>query len=155
MTADATARPDPGPDMRRLADEFVAAMGELGWSLDFSEQSLETLEEMIDNQFSDWRPWRRGKAAKKNVSIASLVGAYTGEVMVRHLGARWGWMPEFDVAAVRLPSGMWNLAANQGAEALPQRQGGRSRRLLRGVGVDIGAARAAHVKHQPSLGWTR
>jgi hypothetical protein len=107
MTTDATERPDPGPDMWRLAEEFVAAMAELGWSLDFSEQSLATLEEMIDNQFSDWRPWRRGKAAKKNLSIASLVGAYTGEVMVRHLGARWGWMPEFDVAAVQLPSAMW------------------------------------------------
>jgi len=25
----------------------------------------------------------------------------------RHLGGHWGWMPDFDVAAVQLPSGTW------------------------------------------------
>ena len=101
------ARPDPGPDMKRLAEEFVGLMRDLDWKLDFSEQSIQTLEEMIERQFEDWRPWRSGKVAKKNLPIASLVGAYLGEVMIRHLGGRWGWMPEFDVAAVRLPAGTW------------------------------------------------
>lgn len=82
-------------------------MRELGWELDYSEPSLRTIEEMIERQFADWRPWRRGKAARKNTPIASLVGAYVGEVMVRHLDGEWGWMPDFDVAAVRLPSGTW------------------------------------------------
>jgi len=93
--------------MRRLAEQFVDSMREFGWELDYSEQSVRTIEDMIERQFSDWRPWRRGKAAKKNEPIASLVGAYVGEVMVRHLDGEWGWMPEFDVAAVRLPSGTW------------------------------------------------
>jgi hypothetical protein len=101
------ARPDPGPDMKRLAAEFVAAMRDLGWELDYSEQSVRTLEEMIEQQFEDWRPWRTGKVAKKNLPIASLVGAYLGEVMIRHLGGHWGWMPEFDVAAIQLRSGTW------------------------------------------------
>jgi hypothetical protein len=101
------ARPDPGPDMKRLADEFVRLMRDLDWQLDYSEQSVETLEEMIDRQFRDWRPWRRGKVARKNLPIASLVGAYLGELVIRHVGGRWGWMPEFDVAAVQLPSGTW------------------------------------------------
>jgi hypothetical protein len=70
------ARPNPGPEMKRLAEDFVQSMHELGWELDYSEQSVRTLEEMIDRQFGDWRPWRRGRAAKKNVPIASLVGAY-------------------------------------------------------------------------------
>jgi hypothetical protein len=101
------ARPDPGPDMTRLAEEFVASMRDLGWELDFSERSVRTLEEMVEGQFEDWRPWRSGKVAKKNLPIASLVGAYLGEVMIRHIGGHWGWMPEFDVAAVQLPSGTW------------------------------------------------
>jgi hypothetical protein len=101
------ARPDPGPDMKRLADEFVGLMGEFDWQLDYSEQSVQTLEEMIERQFVDWRPWRSGKVAKKNLPVASLVGAYLGEVMIRNIGSRWGWMPEFDVAAVQLPSGTW------------------------------------------------
>lgn len=93
--------------MKRLADEFVGSMRHFDWELDFSEQSVQTLEEMIERQFEDWRPWRGGKVAKKNLPIASLVGAYLGEVMIRHIGGHWGWMPEFDVAAVRLPSGTW------------------------------------------------
>jgi len=100
-------RPDPGPDMKRLADDFVRSMRDLDFELDFSEQSIRTLEDMIDRQFGDWRPWRRGRVAKKNIPIASLVGAYLGEVMIRQVGGHWGWMPDFDVAAVQLPSGTW------------------------------------------------
>jgi hypothetical protein len=101
------ARANPGPDMQRLADDFVRSMRDFEWELDYSEQSIRTLEEMIDRQFADWRPWRSGKVAKKNLPIASLVGAYLGEVMIRHVGGHWGWMPDFDVAAVQLPSGTW------------------------------------------------
>ena len=93
--------------MKRLAEEFVGLMRDLDWVLDYSEQSVSTLEEMIEQQFEDWRPWRSGKVAKKSLPVASLVGAYLGEVMIRHLGGRWGWMPDFDVAAVQLPSGTW------------------------------------------------
>ena len=64
------ARPDPVPDMKRLADEFARAMRDLDWELDYSEQSVRTLDDMIDRQFTDWRPWRSGKVAKKNFPIA-------------------------------------------------------------------------------------
>ena len=101
------ASPNPGPDMQRLADALVRSMRDFEWELDYSEQSIRMLEEMIDQQFADWRPWRSGKVAKKNLPIASLVGAYLGEVMIRHVGGHWGWMPDFDVAAVQLPSGTW------------------------------------------------
>ena len=62
--------------MKRLADDFVRSMRDLDWQLDYSEESIRTLEDMIDRQFADWRPWRSGKVAKKNLPIASLVGAY-------------------------------------------------------------------------------
>jgi hypothetical protein len=92
--------------MKRMADGFVDQMRDFGWNLDYSEQSLHVLEQMIDQQFADWPPWRRGKAARKYLPIASLVGAYVGEVMLRCLGG-WGWMPDFDVAAVQMASGTW------------------------------------------------
>src|SRR5439155_21798451 len=101
------ARPDPRPDMKRLADEFGGLMRELHWQRDDSEQSVQKLEEMIERQFADWRPWRSGKVAKKNFPVASLVGAYLGEVMIRNVGGRWGWMPEFDVAGVQRPFEIW------------------------------------------------
>jgi hypothetical protein len=44
-------RPNPGPDMKRLADEFVELMQDLGWELDYSEASVQTLENMITTQF--------------------------------------------------------------------------------------------------------
>jgi hypothetical protein len=28
-------RPSPGPDMKRLAEQFVKSMRELGWELDY------------------------------------------------------------------------------------------------------------------------
>lgn len=74
------ARPSPATDMKRLADQFVTLIREPGWALDYSETSVRTLEEMIDREFADWRPWRHRRVAKKNVPIASLVGAYLGEV---------------------------------------------------------------------------
>jgi hypothetical protein len=42
--------------MKRLADEFVELMQDLGWELDYSEASVQTLERMITAQFGDWRP---------------------------------------------------------------------------------------------------
>lgn len=120
----AMPRPNRGPDMKRLADEFVGLMGDLDWQLDYSEQSVRTLEEMIECQFADWRPWRRGQVAKKNLPIASLIGAYFGEVMIRQIGGEWGWMPEFEVAAVQHPVGNVDVTAREGAEAVGQWQRG-------------------------------
>ena len=75
-------------------------MRDLDWKLTI-QKNVQTLEELIEQQFGDWRPWRRGKVTAKNLPVASLVGAYLGEVMIRHFGGHWGWMPDFDVAAVR------------------------------------------------------
>ena len=49
--------------MKGLAEEFVGLMRDLDWELDYSEQSVQTLEEMIEQQFEDWQPWRSGKVA--------------------------------------------------------------------------------------------
>ena len=93
--------------MAKLANDFVEFARESGYDLDYSEASLGTVEQIIDTEFADWRPWRRGKAKRANVPVASLVGAYVGEVMVRNLGGTWGWMPEYDVAAVQTQKGGW------------------------------------------------
>jgi hypothetical protein len=117
--------------MKRLSDEFVGLMRDLDWKLDYSEESVQTLEEMIKQQFGDWRPWRRGKVAAKNLPVASLVGAYLGEVMIRHFGGHWGWMPDFDGATSSVRH--LDLATCEGSEAVRERQGGRSCLLLRGA----------------------
>jgi hypothetical protein len=101
------SRPSPAADMAKFANDFVEFGRESGDELDYSEASLETVEQIIDAEFADWRPWRRGKAKKANVPVASLVGAYVGEVMVRNLGGTWGWMPEYNVAAIQTQAGGW------------------------------------------------
>jgi hypothetical protein len=42
------ARPDPGPDMKRLAEEFVALMSDLDWKLDSGQSRL---------KISPWPSW--------------------------------------------------------------------------------------------------
>ena len=101
------SRPSPAADMAKLANDFVEFARESGHELDYSEDSLRAVERIIDDELADWRPWRRGKAKKAAVPVASLVGAYVGEVMVRNLGGTWGWMPEYDVAAVQTAAGGW------------------------------------------------
>ena len=123
------ARPDPGPDMKRLSEEFVGLMRDLDWKLDYSEESVQTLEEMIEQQFGDWRPWRRGKVAEKNLPVASLVGAYLGEPPLRRpLGLDAGLWRSRGATSVRY----LDLATGEGSEAVRERQGGRSCLLLRG-----------------------
>src|SRR4051794_35892711 len=116
------ARPNPGPDMQRLADDFVRSMRDFDWELDYSEQSIRMLEEVIDRQFADWRPWRSGKVAKKNLPIASLVGAYLGggddPARRRSLGMDAGLRCCCRPASVRNA----DVTACEGAEAFPQRQ---------------------------------
>jgi hypothetical protein len=85
--------------MKRLADQFVELMQDLGWELDYSKS------ERSDARKHDHRSVRRLEAVGR--PIASLVGAYLGEVMIRQIGGSWGWMPEFDVAAAQLPAGGW------------------------------------------------
>ena len=55
------ARPNPGPDMQRLAEDFVRSMRDFDWELDYSEQSIRMLEEITigSSQIGD-----RGEAAR-------------------------------------------------------------------------------------------
>jgi hypothetical protein len=93
--------------MKGLSDEFVGLMRDLDWKLDYSEESVQTLEEMIEQQFGDWRPWRRGKVAAKEPSGCITRRRLPRRGDDRHFGGHWGWMPDSDVAAVQLPSGTW------------------------------------------------
>jgi hypothetical protein len=93
--------------MAELAEHFVEFARDLGYELDYSESSIQVVEKLVREKLASRQPWSRGKVKKANRPIASLAGAYVGEVMLRNLGGEWGWMPDFDVAAVKAPAGGW------------------------------------------------
>jgi hypothetical protein len=69
-------------------------------SLDYSPQSLQTVDEII----TAWWPPRRGLFGKKpnipDEETIAAIGAYAGEVIVRNLGGRWTMNEELDAAGV-------------------------------------------------------
>jgi hypothetical protein len=72
---------------RELANQCVENCQEFFHiTLDYSEESIQQLEDIIDQYF------HAGTYTPKNIPTrtAWLFGCYLGEVMVRHLGVRWG-----------------------------------------------------------------
>lgn len=59
-------------------------------TLDYSEQSLDTIENVVNTHLHP------GHYSYKNFPhrLASLIGCYMGELLIRHLGARWGKIHE-------------------------------------------------------------
>jgi hypothetical protein len=93
--------------MAQFAEHFVEFASDFGYRLDYSDGSVEVVERLIREQLASRQRWSRGKVKKANRPIASLAGAYLGEVMRRNLGGEWGWMPDYDVAAIQTPEGAW------------------------------------------------
>jgi|GEM_PF-5775108 hypothetical protein len=76
---------------RELAQQCVENCQEFFQiTLDYSEESIQQIEDIIHRYF------RAGSYTAKNLPTrtAWLFGCYLGEVMVRHLGARWGKLHE-------------------------------------------------------------
>ncbi len=97
-------REDIGDEMRKLAAAFVKAGAEEGEVLDYSESSLARVNNMIDEL---WGDPETGKAEERFLeTMAPVVGAYVGEVIVRDLGGSWKLDPEEGIPAVRSPTGV-------------------------------------------------
>ena len=83
----------PDPELSDLAesmavDALEVAQAEFEVTLDWSEQSLETLEAMLAGLYDEF-------AAEKPddetlTAYAERFGSYLGEVLRRHLGGEWG-----------------------------------------------------------------
>jgi len=102
--AASTRPPDvvPSPEVRDTAEEWAAAHPAGTDILDFSTESVDTVESFLD-QWSR-KPGRSDAADNDDVRAA---GAYVGEILVRAVpGAVWVRHPGFDsTPVVELPSG--------------------------------------------------
>lgn len=86
---------------RETAEMFRDLASDFGVTLDYSPESLGEVERLITENFTD----RRGRVKRKYYDVAGATGAYVTEVILRNLGGRWDWEPEWEVAGVRFPSG--------------------------------------------------
>jgi len=86
--------PETAEAFRELALDFDV-------SLDYSPESVNEVERLITENFTD----RRGRVKKKHHDLAGATGAYVTEVILRNLGGEWDWEPEWHIGGIRLPSG--------------------------------------------------
>ena len=91
--------PPPSPDdvANAAAEAFVESLAEVGVTanLDYSQESVFLLDEIIAQ---GWPTLRSDETYKL---IPPVMGAYIGEVMVRHLDGSWTWGPSRPVVKFR------------------------------------------------------
>jgi ABC-type Fe3+-citrate transport system substrate-binding protein len=81
-------------DMMKAYSEDALDLGKLmDKELDFSEESLKTLEEILDRYHKELPKGLKriffGPSKDKINQISKIWGAYLGEVIIKHLGGEW------------------------------------------------------------------
>ena len=92
----------------RLFTETAMRLG--GPVFDYSEESVAQLDDWADQLWDPAGP-RPGEAELD--SYSKLMGAYLGEVIVRHIGGRWIWAKDPKQPAVELEAGKNALVLNK------------------------------------------
>jgi len=97
---------DLATEMERKADALVAAAAASGDTLDFSLESLVTLDALLDRLFARrWAIRGGGRLDVKQYSrMIEPVGAYIGETLRRSAGGTWTVDDEHG-PGIELPSG--------------------------------------------------
>lgn len=98
--------------MRGLAEAFVKASATEGWPLGWESAEASRLDDICDAFLATDPP-----AAYRHSMIMSL-GAFLGELMVRHGGGRWAYDPRENAAVVEMPNGLRGFPHNKVAKRL-------------------------------------
>lgn len=81
-----------GETQRKIAELFVDTARDIGGlALDYSEASVAELDGWVDRL---WDPNGPTPTENQLDSNTKLIGAYLGEIMIRHGGGWWVWNPE-------------------------------------------------------------
>ncbi|MEV4413544.1 hypothetical protein [Catellatospora sp. NPDC049609] len=86
--------------MGRLAETFVKGSAAEGWPLGWESTEASQLDDICDAFLATDPP-----PAYRQSMIMSI-GAYLGELMVRHGGGRWAYDPHENAAVVEMPNGL-------------------------------------------------
>lgn len=103
-------RDDIGDRMRSVAALFVETAERFGITFDYSEASVELLEDWVDHL---WGPEGPAPTEAELDSNTKLAGAYLGEVMIRHAGGRWAWASDPHQPAIEMSPGRTALVLNK------------------------------------------
>jgi hypothetical protein len=104
-------RPDDlAGKQRQIADLFVNTASQLaGLTFDYSQASVDDLDGWVDRL---WDPHGPPPSEAELDSNTKLIGAYLGEVMIRHWGGDWVWNSDPEQPAVET-NGMTVLVLNR------------------------------------------
>ncbi|GLW29087.1 hypothetical protein [Actinoplanes regularis] len=98
--------------MRDLAEAFRGGMTAEGVPFGWESTEGSRLDDICDAFLADKPP-----AAYRHSMIMSM-GAYLGELLVRHGGGRWTYDPKENAAVVEMPDGMRAYPHNKVAKRL-------------------------------------
>ncbi|MEU7820286.1 hypothetical protein [Catellatospora sp. NPDC049133] len=98
--------------MRGLAEAFVSASAEDGRALGWDSTEASRLDDLCDAFLATDPP------AEYRHSMIMGMGAYVGELMVRHGGGRWAYDANERAAVVEMPNGLRGFPHNKVAKRL-------------------------------------
>ncbi|GAA1362054.1 hypothetical protein [Catellatospora chokoriensis] len=98
--------------MRNLADAFVRGAAAEGTPFGWEPDEASRLDDICDAFLASDPP-----AAHRHSMIMSM-GAYLGELMVRHGGGRWAFDAQEEAAVVEMPNGLRAFPHNKVAKRL-------------------------------------
>ena len=103
---------DTGEKMRGVAQLFVETAGRYGSTFDYAEETVPLLDDWADRLWDPAGP-RPGEAELD--SNSRLMGAYLGEVIIRHLGGQWALLSHdgMQQPVVRLSGGQQAWVLNK------------------------------------------
>ena len=98
--------------MRRLAETFVRGTAEDGVVFGWEATEASRLDDLCDAFLASDPP-----AEYRHTMIMGM-GAYLGELMVRHGGGHWAYDRDSHAAVVKMPNGLVGYAHNKVAKRL-------------------------------------
>ncbi len=93
---------DLAESMDNAAGICVRNASKQGFSLDYSPESVEVLEDMITAFWGS-----EGPSRESFDGMVQIIGSYLGEVLIRNLGGVWGHNDQFGTVGIQHGSGWW------------------------------------------------
>ena len=110
--ADAVSDDEVAASMRELAQAFIRGTAEEGGQFGWDSTEASRLDDLCEAFL------RTNPPAAVRHSMAMAMGAYLGELMVRHGGGRWTYDPQQRAAVIEMPNGLSAYPHNKVAKRL-------------------------------------
>ncbi|SFS83279.1 hypothetical protein [Paenibacillus sp. 453mf] len=87
-------KPTVADMMKAYAEDAVESAEKLGVMLDYSEDSIKSLEGILQRYHEELprgvrKMFRRGPSEQEKIQMSKAWGGYLGETLIKHLGGEW------------------------------------------------------------------